>query len=77
MLSLSEDHTYCSITTASTKDKAARVCDWHILLVDGLVMLTMMVRYTTLKLSTPLNSAQAALAQNRPYVRIDYILCVF
>jgi hypothetical protein len=49
MQSLSEDRTYCSITTAS-KDKAAQVRDWHIFLVDGLVML-MMVRYTTLKLS--------------------------
>jgi translation initiation factor 3 subunit I len=46
-LQLSKDRTYC--ITAS-KDKAARVCDWHIFLVDGLVTL-MTLRYTTLKLS--------------------------
>jgi translation initiation factor 3 subunit I len=46
-LQLSKDRTYC--VTAS-KDKAARVCDWYIFLVDWLVVL-MMVRYTTLKLS--------------------------
>ena len=44
-LQLSKDRTYC--ITAS-KDKAARVCDCYIFLVDWLVML-MMVRYTTLK----------------------------
>ena len=47
-LQLSKDRTYC--ITAS-KDKAARVCDWFIIifLVDGLMMF-MMVRYTTLRL---------------------------
>lgn len=46
-LQLSKDRTYC---ITSSKDKAARVCDWYIFFVDWLVML-MMLRYTTLKLS--------------------------